>query len=224
MNIVYLPGLETDERLFFPLKERFGGSSLQWLEPVKNETLSDYAKRIAEQISMKENSSLHLVGLCFGGVVAMEIAQHIEVKSIVTMNVPGDSKDIREEFRNAVQIGSKMPLTVLKGLLAMKGPSFYQEKEELNDEQTAVLSDMMKGLNMEFLRWAAVASAEWNQPTPFEFSCPHLALHGGKNQIIKTPKVMKTERLQEAGHLIPLTHFDELSSRLEQFWKNLPDL
>ena len=153
----------------------------------------------------------------------MEISQHLPLKSLVTVNSPGDSKDIKDEFRKAVEIGSKMPLPMLKGLLAMKAHSFYEEQEQLTDEQSAILKAMIGDLDIRFLRWAAIAAANWDRHEPPRFKQPTLSIHGEFNTIMKRPKQIETELLSGGRHLLPLTHPEELSSNLEQFWKNLPD-
>ena len=222
MNTVFLKGLETDERLFESQIKRFSGFCLPWLAPDKNDSLKDYSKRVANEISSMFHTPVNIVGHCFGGVVAMEVAQHIELNSVVVLNAPGDSNDIQDDFRKGVKVGSKMPLTMLRSLLAMKAPSFYKEKEKLNEEQFKIVESMIRSLDIHFLKWAAVASADWNQTKPLEFSCPKLSVHGSENKIIKRPKNMDFETLDGAGHLMAMTHPEELSTRLEQFWKKIP--
>ena len=222
MEVLYLPGLASDHRLFSPLIGKFGGKNLSWLKPDPKESIPDYSKRFAHSLSKENAGDICLVGLCFGGVVAMEMAQHMPLHSLITLNTPGDSNDISPDFRKGVQIGKKLPQSVLKGLLAMKGASFFKEKDQLNDQQTQLVRDMVSDLDLAFLTWAAEASAGWDRATPLAFKCPKLSLHGESDSIVRRPKNMPTELMKGAGHLAPMTHPEVLSTHLEQFWKNIP--
>ena len=49
---------------------------LEWIDPVKNETLKNYALRLAEGINT--NEPFAIIGLSMGGMITSEIARTIQ--------------------------------------------------------------------------------------------------------------------------------------------------
>ena len=85
MKTVYVfSGLGADERVF--CKINFSGYTvhfIQWIAPKKNEAIEDYSLRLTAQIT-KENPIL--VGLSFGGMMAVEVAKHISTEKIIIIS------------------------------------------------------------------------------------------------------------------------------------------
>lgn len=79
MNKIYIfSGLGVDKRVFENIN--FGNLNVHfvdWIEPLKNESLEDYAKRIS--IPFKDDNPI-LIGLSFGGILAVEISKIIKTK------------------------------------------------------------------------------------------------------------------------------------------------
>ena len=69
-----IPGLGADERVFQFLRLRGEVHILRWLAPQNSaETLPHYAARLAAAVPPEQ--ACWLVGVSFGGVLAMEVAQ-----------------------------------------------------------------------------------------------------------------------------------------------------
>ena len=79
MNKIYIfSGLGVDQRVFDKID--FGNLDVEfidWIEPLKNESLSDYAKRISQSLT---DSNPTLIGLSFGGMIAVEISKILQTK------------------------------------------------------------------------------------------------------------------------------------------------
>ena len=80
-----IPGWGTDWRLWkHQLEADLGPVEPivpKWLEPEPRELLSNYAARLAKSID--PGRPCYLVGLSFGGMIAVEMAQHLDVKACV---------------------------------------------------------------------------------------------------------------------------------------------
>ena len=88
MTIYFLSGLGADSRSFKYLKFSPGIKVvfIEWLIPNTDETLSTYAKRLAYTIDTSEE--FILVGLSFGGILAIEILEFIKpFKTILISSV-----------------------------------------------------------------------------------------------------------------------------------------
>jgi len=85
MNIIYcISGLGVDERAFSNLRiDGYQLKVIQWIEPLKNETLYRYAKRMSEEI---DTENPILMGLSFGGMMCIEIAKQIPVSKVIIIS------------------------------------------------------------------------------------------------------------------------------------------
>ena len=79
--IYLISGLGADKRVFSKLElGDLNVVHLDWIEPLKNETLKSYAMRLAAGIDSSEE--FYLLGVSFGGVVAQEIAKILNPKKV----------------------------------------------------------------------------------------------------------------------------------------------
>lgn len=81
-SFLFIPGLGADRRFFLHQQRAFKNSIFPpWLEPKKNEPLTQYARRWATQL--KPGRGCCLVGVSFGGMVVQEMAPWVQLKAIV---------------------------------------------------------------------------------------------------------------------------------------------
>jgi len=70
-RLVFLPGLGADARLFDPQRAVFPEIEVPpWLPYREEESLADYARRMAATVTLSAN--MYLGGVSFGGMVALE--------------------------------------------------------------------------------------------------------------------------------------------------------
>lgn len=84
--VYFMPGLAASSSIFQNIKlpqEHFECYYLQWVLPHKNEELSNYAMRIADQVIHKD---VILIGVSFGGILVQEMAQFLQVKKIIIIS------------------------------------------------------------------------------------------------------------------------------------------
>ena len=76
--IYFISGLGADERIFQWLRyDGYRPIHIHWLPPERRESVEHYAHRLAQDIKDKRPI---IVGLSFGGIVAIEIAKQIDVR------------------------------------------------------------------------------------------------------------------------------------------------
>ena len=83
-HIYVISGFGADERVFSKLD--FGNNDvhfIQWKIPEKNETIASYAERLREEIDFPNPI---LIGLSFGGMMAIEIAKLIPVEKVILIS------------------------------------------------------------------------------------------------------------------------------------------
>ena len=81
---------------------------------------------------------------------------------------------------------------------------------KLTREQTTLFVQMVKESDAELMHWAAGALLKW-QPSPLP-DIPVLHIHGARDQIIPAGKVHADALVPGGGHMINLTHPDEVNA------------
>ena len=86
-----------DKRVFTKLELKgYRQIHLDWLVPNNQESLTNYVKRLAVEI--KDNNPI-VIGLSFGGIVAIEIAKQITVKKVILISSAKQSHEIPWYFK-----------------------------------------------------------------------------------------------------------------------------
>ncbi|WP_276373085.1 alpha/beta hydrolase [Chryseolinea sp. H1M3-3] len=83
-KVFLLSGLGADKRVFdFLDLEDFSVEHVVWVKPLSKESMADYAKRLLPQITGEKPI---LVGVSFGGMIAIEIAKLISVEKVIQIS------------------------------------------------------------------------------------------------------------------------------------------
>ncbi|MEN8444017.1 MAG: alpha/beta hydrolase [Cyanobacteria bacterium J06555_13] len=96
-KIYFVSGLGADERIFQWLRyDGFQPVHIQWRAPERGEPIEGYAKRLSEQI---EEDNPVIVGLSFGGMIAIEIAKQMNTQKIVLLSSVKETSEIPFYFK-----------------------------------------------------------------------------------------------------------------------------
>src|SRR5690606_32225591 len=84
--VYFVPGMAAGSEIFtnirFP-EDQYQIQILEWLIPNKNESLKEYAHRMA--LLIKKPDSI-LIGVSFGGVVVKEMTQFLNLKKVIIIS------------------------------------------------------------------------------------------------------------------------------------------
>ena len=98
-HIYLMPGLGANSLIFeyleFP-KEKYCIHLLDWIMPIKNETLKDYCIRFSNEI---KHENVILIGVSFGGVIVQELSRLISIKKLIIISSIKNNKELPKNFR-----------------------------------------------------------------------------------------------------------------------------
>ena len=86
IHVYFMPGMAASSKIFqyINLPEgQFEIHLLEWLIPVENESLKDYAKRMAQHV---KHQNIVLLGVSFGGVLVQEMLSFLSVKKLIIVS------------------------------------------------------------------------------------------------------------------------------------------
>ena len=83
-KIYFVSGLGADQRVFQKLKlSGYQAIHIQWVEPESQESIAEYTQRLISQIKSEKPI---IIGLSFGGIIAVEIAKQIKTEKVILIS------------------------------------------------------------------------------------------------------------------------------------------
>jgi pimeloyl-ACP methyl ester carboxylesterase len=205
MKVYFISGIAADKRLFrhIRLPEGYEPVYLEWIKPFSNETLSDYACRLAENINVKE--AFILIGTSLGGIVATEIALKYQPLAVIIIgSVPVDSQ-LPGYFRiaGALKIHKLIPGSLFKISANLK---HYFSGE--NAEDRKVIIQMISETDGRFIRWGINAVLNWKNRELPKFL---YHIHGTRDEMFPYSLTAPTHTISKGDHSIVINRAGEVN-------------
>jgi pimeloyl-ACP methyl ester carboxylesterase len=208
VNVYFISGLGADGRVFnnLVLPPHCQKLHLDWIPPLKDESLPDYARRLATRID--RTKEFYLAGLSFGGMLAVEIARQLPPKKLILISsVPAPAHlPFYYQFAYHLRLHKIVPISLLKQGSLIKR---LMTKETKGDK--AMLRQMIRQLDPVFTRWAMHCILTWKCETP-PFGYIHI--HGTSDRILPMRYTKPTHRIHGAGHLMVMERAEEINTIL----------
>jgi pimeloyl-ACP methyl ester carboxylesterase len=207
--IYTIGGLGTDEKVFERLHViGYSLKHLHWIAPHKKESLQSYALRMAEKI--KEPNPV-LVGLSFGGMLAIEIAKQRQVQKIILIS----SVKTYTEIPAWMRLAGKLKLNKIIPI------QFSRLTEKANDrrmgiqtpEEKAFVDYYRKHADLKQAAWAVNQIVNWRNTWVPE-TIYHI--HGDNDRMFPLKNTQPTHIIKEGTHIMILNRAKEISHCIEQ--------
>lgn len=196
-------GLGADKRIFEKLDvSSFDYEYVDWIEPEKNETLQNYAIRISQDIP--ENASI--LGVSFGGMLAVEIANHKKINHLLLISSAKTKFELPILYRFAGKIGlvHLLPSKLLKKANFISYWFFGMK----TSEEKRLLRTILNDTDSYFLKWAMRAICFWNnEKVPEKYS----HFHGSADRILPFKNIKRAMKIENGGHLMVYTQAKDIS-------------
>lgn len=204
VNKVYIfSGLGVDKRVFDNID--FGNLNpefIDWISPLKNESLEEYSKRISKNIKSEKPI---LIGLSFGGIVATEISKIIQTEKVILIASLKTKFEIPLLYRIAgkLKINKFIPASILKKQNLITN-WFFGVK---STEHKTLLGQILKDTDPTFLKWAINEIANWkNVKKPNNY----IHIHGNQDRIIPIKNVECNFLIKGGGHFMTVNKSEEI--------------
>ena len=206
-TILFLPGLSADERMFHSIRNDFKHSQvLNWIEPKYKEPLSDYAYRLKQEL--KNDRKYFIVGVSFGGIVALELSKHINSTGCLlvgSISSPYGISFSNRQLLKLFRLDSKKIIEASKFLhkrFSKYSPNHLRSKTRI-----------FTGTKARFYSWAFEELSKWK---PERINTPIYHVHGSNDEIFSINRVRPTKIIDGGKHNIMLSHSDVISRYIKE--------
>jgi pimeloyl-ACP methyl ester carboxylesterase len=209
-NIYLLPGLLADGRIFknFATGDNSEFHYVVYPEPEKNETLANFAGRLASHIT---EPNPVLIGTSFGGVLSVEIAKHIAVKQVILIGSVKHQDELAW-YKNLIHL-LRLHKRVSPRVIQLGGfaSRFFAPKET---REWNTFFNMVYTTGGDYIHWVIDRVLGWKNT---EYPENILHIHGSKDPLfpiryITDPVVL----IKGAGHSMVMDNAKEIKSLIAE--------
>jgi hypothetical protein len=217
LTVYFISGQAADEHLFknLVLPPNHVIKHVQWIEPLKNETLADYAKRLSLQISTA--GSYILIGVSFGGIVAIELNKILQPKyTIIISSIATKCEHPPHlKFFHFFKLHKLMPGAFYKLYNPFVNWCFGAQ----TNREKELLRYYLKGATKNYMKWAATEILNWkNESRPKNL----LHIHGTSDRIFPHQFTHADIKIKNGTHLMIHNRAEEMSKILTQKINSIP--
>ncbi|MDO6597033.1 alpha/beta hydrolase [Oceanihabitans sp. 2_MG-2023] len=212
IHVYLMPGMAANPTIFENIKlpkDKFQIHWLEWMIPYKNESISEYAKRMTLHI---KQDNIVLLGVSFGGILVQEMSKHINLRKLIVVS----SVKTMHELPNRMKIAKltkayKMLPTSLAGNIdALTKYTFGKSITK----RIELYKKYMSVNNKQYLDWAIEQVVCWEQDKPIPGA---IHIHGEKDQVFPHRHVCDCITIKGGTHIM-------IINKYKWFNENLPQL
>lgn len=209
MKLYLLSGLGADERVFNYLElPGIEKVPIKWIQPNDNETITSYAKRLAE--GLKNEGPINLLGVSFGGIIAQELTRHLKIRRLIIISSVKSSKELGLAFHLTRKLGVLKLLSLIspskmKEGMSKMGPKLFGLK---NKEEIDLFKAITADTNENFLRWAVGQIPKWEIP---DYKGEIIHIHGTNDKMFPGNGIRDYIPIEKGGHFMIVNRAPEIS-------------
>jgi pimeloyl-ACP methyl ester carboxylesterase len=218
-TIYCISGLGADERVFSRLVVPGAGFVyLQWLIPAAQESITDYATRMCGQIPAISGGRVVLMGVSFGGMMAIEMAKQIPGAAVILISSVKSRKELPWSTRLAGRLGLYSLIPTRPGTYSFMRPMRNYFLGVGTREEASLSNEFSENVDPVYLRWAVRQIVcwknEWQPPVLYH-------IHGSKDRAFPIGRIAATHVVEGGGHFMVMNRAKEISGILAGILSNI---
>lgn len=207
--VYFMPGLAASSKIFEFIdlpKDIFEVHLLDWFTPNLNETLPDYAKRMAEKV-LHENAVL--IGVSFGGVLVQEMKSFLNTKKIIIISSVRSNTELpgRMKLAKTTKAYKLIPTGLLKDVDMLTKFAFG----DVLKKKLKLYEAYLHMRNKEYLDWAIEQMVCWNR-TKIDSDVIHI--HGDADEVFPSKNIKEFIMVKGGTHAMILSKYRWFNANL----------
>lgn len=207
-KIYLIPGLGGDYRLFTGLREEgLQFEVLEFIAPVKGESLVEYAGRLSQGID--QSQPFMVGGVSLGGIMALEVARYVSPEKIILISSVKNSR----EFPFYLQMFRYLPLYRPFSGEFYKKHAPRDSRKGMPAYKYDLLDAMRTDADPVFVKWAVNAVVNWKRrETPENV----IHIHGTRDLMFPGMLLGPRHKIPKGRHVMVLSQADEVMALLRE--------
>ena len=214
-HIYFVPGLAAGKEIFENItlpSERYETHILEWIIPKKKETLSDYSRRMASKVMQPDSV---LIGVSFGGIVAQEMSNYLELKKLIIISSIKTKYEFPKKLRYAKKVKAHkiVPFGRLLNAIDLAKIAVGAKTKRKLDQYQKYLSVR----NKEYIDWSVNQLMSWKREQVVE-GLVHI--HGDKDALFPIKNIGNPIIIKGGTHVMIIHKAKLLSKKLPKIIEN----
>lgn len=209
IHIYLMPGMAASPKIFEYInlpETQFEIHLLEWIIPIDNETIENYALRMTTFI---RHGNIVLLGVSFGGVLVQEMSKHISVRKLIIVS---SVKSMHELPKKMLLAKSTMAYKLLPVQLVSNIELFAKYAFGSNIKKRLELYKKYLSVNdSDYLSWAIKQMVSWSQESSHD-SVVHI--HGDNDAVFPIKNISNCITIAGGTHIMIITKYKWFNENL----------
>lgn len=207
--VYFMPGMAASSTIFENInlpEDQFEVFLLEWFVPKDKETLSDYAKRMTQEI---KHENPVLIGVSFGGILVQEMSYHIQVRKLIIISSVKSNKELPRRMKVAKQTMAYklIPTRLLSNVEVLAKYAFGDSVSK----RIQLYEKYLKMRDKKYLDWAIENVILWKQTEP-KNGIVHI--HGDKDEVFPVKHIKDYIPVKNGTHIMIINKYKWLNENL----------
>ncbi|MCF1191947.1 alpha/beta hydrolase [Mangrovimonas sp. AS39] len=209
IHVYFMPGMAAKSTIFEKIelpKDQFEMHFLEWIIPLKNESIQSYAKRLCENI---EHDNIVLVGVSFGGIMVQEMSKIIKTRKIIVVSSVKTKYELPRRMRamRALKAYCLIPKEFQANVDKLAKFAFGKTATERID----LYRKFLYINDPSYLKWAIKQVVCWDQNKPLPNT---IHIHGDKDLVFPKRYIKDCECVKGGTHIMVVNRFKWFNEHL----------
>lgn len=209
ISVYFMPGLAASslifERIALP-ESLFEVHLLDWELPIGDESLPDYAKRMAKKIIAPNPV---LIGVSFGGILVQEMAAFLHPQKVIIISSVKSNIEFprRMKIAKSTKAYKLIPTSVFSNMEKLSAFSFGKSITQ----RLKLYERYLSIRDVHYLDWAIERVVLWDR-TQVDPKVIHI--HGDSDEVFPLPNIKNCILVKGGTHVMILSKFKWLNEHL----------
>lgn len=200
--VYFMPGLAASASIFEKInlpKNTFEMFYLEWFMPEKQESLQQYAKRMAEKV-VHDNAVL--VGVSFGGILVQEMASFLNLRKLIIVSSVKSNKELprRMKIAKTTKAYKLLPTSLLQDIEKLVKYAFG----DVMKRKLKLYEQFLHMRNKEYLDWAIEQVICWSR---VEVAPNVIHIHGDADEVFPEKYIKGYVNVKGGTHIMILNRY-----------------
>jgi hypothetical protein len=207
--VYFMPGMAASSTIFERIQlpeDDFEIHLLEWVLPIKDETLESYAKRMSANV---KHENAVLIGVSFGGILVQEMKQFLKLRKVIIVSSVKSNTELPQRMKLAktTKAYKLIPTTLIlnvENLAKYAFGSYVKQRLKLYEKFLSVR-------DKEYLDWSIEQIINWNRVV---IDPEIIHIQGDADEVFPIKNIKNCIIVKDGTHIMILNKYRWFNSNL----------